>query len=93
MMQGCAVKKMDRGFVLILLFTLLTFPAHGEGVSLSVAHAEADRTVEIEMLCGGQPYDSFEQAEDGLGVTILKNMAKKIDCRREDDQTRVSIAL
>ena len=62
-------------------------------MNLNVAYAEADRTVEIEMLCGGEPYNPFEQAEDGLGVTILKKMAKKFDCRRESGLSRISIAL
>ena len=62
-------------------------------MNLNVAYAEADRTVEIEMLCGGEPYNPFEQAEDGLGVTILKKMAKKLDCRRESGLSRISIAL
>lgn len=38
-------------------------------------------------------YNPFEQAEDGLGVTILKNMAKQIDCRREGDRNRITNSL
>ena len=38
-------------------------------------------------------YDPFNQAEDGLGVTILKNMARQIDCRREGECNRIFIAL
>ena len=38
-------------------------------------------------------YNPFEQAEDGLGVTILKNMAKHLDCRREGDRNRITISL
>lgn len=34
--KGCARKKFYRGFVLILLLTVLICPAHGESVSLSV---------------------------------------------------------
>ena len=79
-----------------LIYEMLNHCFHGNsavGMNLNVAYAEADRTVEIELTCGGEPYNPFEQAEDGLGVTILKNMAKKIDCRRENGQTRISIAL
>ena len=62
-------------------------------IHLNVAYAEADRTVEIELSCGGETYNPFDQAEDGLGVTILKKMAKKINYRREDSLDRISIAL
>ena len=79
-----------------LIYEMLNhcFPGNGPvNMSLNVAYAEADRTVEIEMLCGGEFYDPFEQPEDGLGVTILKKMAKKLDCRRESGLSRISIAL
>ena len=79
-----------------LIYEMLNhcFPGNGPvNMNLNVAYAEADRTVEIEMLCGGEPYNPFEQAEDGLGVTILKKMAKKLDCRRESGLSRISIAL
>ena len=79
-----------------LIYEMLNrcFPGNGPvSMNLNVAYAEADRTVEIEMLCGGEACNPFEQTEDGLGVTILKNMAKKLDCQRESGQTRISIAL
>ena len=45
---------------------------------LDIAYAELDRTAEIELSCGGSPYDPFSQAEDGLGVTILKHMGRSL---------------
>ena len=50
-----------------------------------------DKAVEIELNCGGEPCHPFEQEEDGLGVTILKRMVKKLDCRRENGLNRISI--
>ena len=79
-----------------LIYEMLNhcFPGNDPvNMKLNVAYAEADRTVEIELTCGGEPYNPFEQEEDGLGITILKNMAKKLDCRRESGQSRISIAL
>ena len=79
-----------------LIYEMLNhcFPGNGPvSMNLNVAYAEADRTVEIELTWVGEAYNPFEQKEDGLGVTILKNMAKKIDCQRESGQTRISIAL
>ena len=62
-------------------------------LKLSVSHAESDGSTRIDLSCGGAAYNPFEQEEDGLGVTILKKMAKKIDCRREADRSCISIAL
>ena len=62
-------------------------------IHLNVTYAEADRTVGIDLSCGGKAYNPFEQPEDGLGVTILKKMAKKIDCRWENGQSSIFIAL
>ena len=45
---------------------------------LDIAYAELDRTAEIELVCGGKQYDPFAQAEDGLGVTILKHMGRSL---------------
>jgi ABC-type glutathione transport system ATPase component len=35
----------------------------------------------------------YEQEDDGLGVTILKTMAKSISCLREGDKNRIRIEL
>ena len=45
---------------------------------LDIDYAELDRTAEIELVCGGSCYDPFAQAEDGLGVTILKHMGRSL---------------
>ena len=79
-----------------LVYELLAhcFPGNSKvSMNLNVAYAEADRTVEIELSWAGAAYNPFKQKEDGLGVTILKNMAKKIDCRSEDGLNHISIAL
>ena len=62
-------------------------------MQIEVSYAEADRTAEIALTCGGAAYDPFGQADDGLGVTILKNMATQLDYRREDQQNRITVRL
>ena len=57
-------------------------------LKLSVSHAESDGSTQIDLSSGGAACDPFNQAEDGLGVTILKNMARQIDCRREGERSR-----
>jgi len=79
-----------------LIYELLAhcYPTGNDvNLKLSVSHAESDGSTQIDLSCGGAAYDPFNQAEDGLGVTILKKMAKKIDCRREADRSCISIAL
>ena len=60
---------------------------------LNAAYAEADRTVEINLSWAGEPYNPFEQKEDGLGVTILKKMARQTDFRRDGGCCVISIRL
>ncbi len=62
-------------------------------IRLSVAHAESDGATEIEISCGGKAYNPFEQAEEGLGVTILKKMAKEISVRYENSRNRIGITM
>ena len=62
-------------------------------MNLNVAYAEADKAVEIELTCGGEPYNPFEQKEDGLGVTILKKMAKQLEYKRGGDVNYIHILL
>ena len=62
-------------------------------LKLTVTHAEADGTTKIDISCGGAPYNPFEQEEDGLGVTILKNMAKRLDYRLENARNIIAISL
>ena len=79
-----------------LIYELLAhcYPTGNDvNLKLSVSHAESDGSTQIDLSCGGAAYDPFNQAEDGLGVTILKNMARQIDCRREGECNRIFIAL
>ena len=62
-------------------------------IHLDITYAEADKTVEIQMLCGGKQYNPFEQDEDGLGVTILKRMAKKLDFQYKKAFNQINIIL
>ena len=62
-------------------------------MQLEVSYAEADRTTKIALSCGGQEYDPFHQDEDGLGVTILKNMATVLDYTRKDYRSYININL
>ena len=60
---------------------------------LDVSYAEADRTTRICLDCAGEAYNPFEQADDGLSVTILKKIAKRIDYAWEKGMNRFSIFL
>ena len=52
-----------------------------------------DRTAEIELVCGGSPYDPFSQAEDGLGVTILKHMGRSLTYDFAQGANRICVCL
>ena len=62
-------------------------------IKLSVSHAESDAATRIVLSCGGDTYNPFEQEEDGLGVTILKRMAKRLEYRLEADRNIIEIDL
>ena len=62
-------------------------------MKLDISYAEADRATQIALSCGGAAFNPFEEDEEGLGVTILKKMAKRIDYRREGQFNRISITL
>ena len=62
-------------------------------MELPVSHAESDGTTQINIVCGGAAYNPFEQDEDGLGVTILKNMATRLDYRLENARNIIDISL
>ena len=62
-------------------------------MKLDVSYAEADRATKIALSCGGAVYDPFSQEEDGLGVTILKNMSKQLDYSFIDNRNQLSITL
>jgi hypothetical protein len=62
-------------------------------MKLDVSYAEADRATQIALSCGGAASDPFSQEEDGLGVTILKNMSKQLDYSFIDNRNQLSITL
>ena len=62
-------------------------------LKLTVSHAEADGATKIALSCGGAAFNPFEQDEEGLGVTILKNMATKLDYRHTDGRNQINIEL
>ena len=62
-------------------------------LKLTVTHAEADGTTKIDIDCGGGAFNPFTQDEDGLGVTILKNMATRLDYRLEGGRNTIDISL
>ena len=68
-------------------------PGDAVNMKLDVSYAEANHATNITIICGGRPYNPFEQDDDGLGVTILKKMAFKMDHQWENDTNRISIRL
>lgn len=60
---------------------------------LDVSYAEADRTTGIFLSCAGKAYNPFDQPDDGLGVTILKKMARKIEYAHGNGTNRIAIDL
>ena len=79
-----------------LIYELLDHAFHGTDpvdMKMSVSYAAANRTTEIVFSWFGKAYNPFEQTDDGLGVTILKKMAKKISFRTEESLNRITIVL
>jgi len=62
-------------------------------MDISVTYAEMDKAVQILILCGGKAYNPFQQPDDGLGVTILKRMAQKLDYRLESGRNHIEITM
>ena len=62
-------------------------------MKLAVSFAESDQKSKIQLECGGAQYNPFDQETDGLGVTILKNMAKQLDYKRNGEVNRIEILL
>ena len=55
------------------------FPGEDKvALNLTISYAELDDTTHIHIDCAGVPYNPFEQEEDSLNVTILKNTAKEL---------------
>ncbi len=79
-----------------LIYELLDhcFPGQNHvDLNISVSYAESDGTTRIAIDSGGAPYNPFDQAEDGLGVTILKNMAKQVNHRLANGRNIIEISL
>lgn len=62
-------------------------------MKLEVNYAEADQSTEIILSCDGAAYNPFEQADDGLGVTILKNISMHLDYCMKDNRNHITIKL
>nr|WP_026491844.1 ATP-binding cassette domain-containing protein [Butyrivibrio sp. XPD2002] len=62
-------------------------------INIDISYSEANCTTELAITSGGKEFDPFGQEDDGLGVTILKKMAKSIRCQREGDRNRIRIEL
>jgi polar amino acid transport system ATP-binding protein len=79
-----------------LIYEMMThcYPS-GEGIhmELEVSYAETDQATEISLNCHGDEYNPFVQEDDGLGVTILKNMARQLDYQREGRRNIIRIKL
>jgi polar amino acid transport system ATP-binding protein len=62
-------------------------------IKLSVSHAESDGSTQIAIDCGGTAYNPFEQEEDGLQVTILKNISKLLEYSYKDGRNQINILM
>ena len=62
-------------------------------MNVSISHAELDGTTQIDVDCGGASYNPFEQEEDSLSVTILKNTSRQLDYHYTDSRNRITIKL
>ena len=62
-------------------------------INLDITYAETRKSTQIKVSCTGKAYDPFSQEEDGLGITILKKMASKIDYERKNDNNIMQIHL
>ena len=62
-------------------------------LDLSVSHAESDGRTQIRITCGGAAHNPFEQGNDALGMTILKNMARQLDYSYTDNRNQINIIL
>ena len=79
-----------------LIYELLDhcYPSREDAdLELSVSHAESDGRTQIQITCGGAAYNPFEQDNDVLGMTILKNMARQLDYSYTDNRNQINIIL
>lgn len=58
-----------------------------KGVDLSVVQGERVAII------GGTAYNPFEQEEDGLQVTILKNISKLLEYSYKDGRNQINILM
>ena len=71
----------------------------GQRLEVFLAWNQIDGTLEnaidiyTTLLEVGKPYGILVQDEDGLGVTILKRMAKRLDYSRADGRNVIDMAL
>ena len=79
-----------------LIYELLDhcFPQSGAvDLKLSVSHAESDGKTQINLSCAGAACNPFEQDNDVLGMTILKNMARQLDYSYTDNRNQINVIL
>lgn len=62
-------------------------------IKVGISYSELKGTTELSLTSGGKEFNPFEQDEDGLGVTILKTMAKSINYLRDGEKNRIRIEL
>ncbi len=62
-------------------------------IQLDVSYAESNMSANIVLRSDGVAYNPFEKEDCGLGVTILKKMAKSIECHQENDNNRIAIMI
>jgi len=79
-----------------LIYELLNhcYPDRNDAdLKLDVSYAETDGKTRITLNCGGQAFNPFAQEEDGIGVTILKHMASRLDYQWENGRNAIDISL
>lgn len=62
-------------------------------LGLVLSYSDADAAAAIELKCGGVLYNPFEQDDDGLGITILKKMSKKLEYDSNGGVNRITIEM
>lgn len=64
--------------------------------NISISYSELDKATEIILNCAGEQYNPFENKndeEEPLGVTILRRIAKNIDCKYETNKNKIVITI
>ncbi len=62
-------------------------------VHLEISHADADRSVIIQIASGGKPYNPLEESDNFLAVAIIKRTAQRTDYRFEQNRNQLTIVL